>query len=251
MQINMAKRELRLISGKWRIWAAALLVMLCVMAGMGCSREEAVTFRQSQPAYNKQEKEGSSIVTIGNLTLTLPQGWWIKVRQEGELTQYVLEDLRSSSSYHEVEVYEVGYKHEIVITPYEISQMPEDALQLAAAMKEYFQVPVLYGIKGTGKTEEIWGCWMVGEDRSREEKEYFLFSQKGLQGEDSEARELFHVRESSIYAYQNEVEVFGDFLDKGLVQIDGALATDRSRPGNGGRNIIIALTGRGRSHCLL
>lgn len=214
-----------------------IIIILCSITETGCGRQEE---HKENPERNEQEEEvrfsyskqkvgDDTIVSIGSLAITLPEGWRIETRQEGELTQFVLEDNNISSIYGEIQTYQAGYHHEIVITPYEIPQMPEDTLQLAATMKEHFPVPVLYGIKGTGKTEEIWGCWMYGEDRDKEEKEYFLFSQKGSMKEDPEGRELFHVRESSIYAYQNEVESFGDFLDKGLIQIDGAPAVDHSR----------------------
>lgn len=237
------------------------LMMLCSMLWIGCSRQEDykedigkneaeiadtetdidrntetninaateekslmvnIEFLQSQPAYSEQKAGEDTVVSIGSLTLTLPMGWQIETRQEEGLTQYVLVDVHSQCENEEIEGHKEGYEHEIVITPYEIPQMPEDTLQLAAAMKEYFPVPILYGIKGTGKTDDIRGCWMCGENRDTEEKEYFLFSQENL----SVGRELFHIRESNIYAYENGVEVFWEFLDGGLVHMNDVPMTD-------------------------
>lgn len=237
------------------------LMMLCSMLWIGCSRQEDykedigkneaeiadtenntdrnaetnanvtaeekslmvnIEFLQSQPAYSEQKVGEDTVVSIGSLTLTLPMGWQIETRQEEGLTQYVLVDVHSQCENEEIEGHKEGYEHEIVITPYEIPQMPEDTLQLAAAMKEYFPVPILYGIKGTGKTDDIRGCWMCGENRDTEEKEYFLFSQENL----SVGRELFHIRESNIYAYENGVEVFWEFLDGGLVHMNDVPMTD-------------------------
>lgn len=181
-----------------------------------------IEFLQSQPAYSEQKVGEDTVVSIGSLTLTLPMGWQIETRQEEGLTQYVLVDAHSQCENEEIEGHKEGYEHEIVITSYEIPQMPEDTLQLAAAMKEYFPVPILYGIKGTGKTDDIRGCWMCGENRDTEEKEYFLFSQENL----SVGRELFHIRESNIYAYENGVEVFWEFLDGGLVHMNDVPMTD-------------------------
>ena len=182
-----------------------------------------IEFLQSQPSYSEQKVGEDTVVSIGSLTLTLPMGWQIETRQEDGMMQYVLVDVHSQCENEEIDGHKEGYEHEIVITPYEIPQMPEDTLQLAAAMKEYFPVPILYGLKDTAVADENGGCWMYGKNRDTEEKEYFLFSQKSNH---SAGRELFHIKESNIYAYDNGVEVFWEFLDEGLVYVNDVPMTD-------------------------
>lgn len=181
-----------------------------------------IEFLQSTLSYSEQKEGNDTIVSIGSLTLTLPMGWQIEIRQGDGMTQYVLVDVHSQCENEKIEGHKEGYEHEIVITPYEIPQMPEDTLQLAAAMKEYFPVPILYGLKDTTVADENKGCWMYGENRDTEEKEYFLFSQENL----SAGRELFHIRESNIYAYNYGVEAFWEFLDEGLVHMNDVPMTD-------------------------
>ncbi len=235
---------------KGKVWAemnkkimafAISLMILCSMTWIGCGRQEEhkedpagneknwldnVEFFQSPFAYSEQKEGDDTIVSIGSLTITLPVGWKIETRQEDGMIQYVLVDIHSQCENEEIKGHKEGYEHEIVITPYEIPQMPEDTLQLAAVMKEYFPVPILYGLKGTGKTEEIKGCWMHGENLDTKEREYFLFSGESFSEERSTRRELFHVRENIYTAYQNEVEGFAEFLDNELVGISDELITD-------------------------
>ncbi|MBD5547146.1 MAG: hypothetical protein HDQ97_07090 [Lachnospiraceae bacterium] len=158
-------------------------------------------------------------VSIGSLVLKIPFGWKIeqRVSEEG-VKQYILMDIHSECANEEIEEHRGGYEHEIIITPYEINQMPELTLQLAAEMKVFFHVPILCGVKGAGKTEEIEGCWMYGENRDAMEMEYFIFLEN-----DAGEKELFQVREGNSYvtAYQNDVENFRDFLDKNLVKEEG------------------------------
>lgn len=220
----MKKRATVFMAGFMAMWS---------MVWTGCSRKENMEFIHSEPSYSEMEVGDHTIVSIGSLTLMLPEGWQMKMRKQDGMTQYVLADIHSQCESEEVEGHKEGYEHEIVITPYEISQMPEDTLQLTAEMKEFFSVPVLYGAKGSGKTREIRGCWMYGENRDTEEKEYFLFSgndsAKNFSIESLEKRELFHIRESDISSFQNEVETFWEFLDKGWVYMGDELAIDGNR----------------------
>ena len=90
------------------------LMMLCGVTGIGCGRQEEHkenSERNEQEeevrfSYSKQEAGDDTIVSIGSLTITLPEGWRIETRQEGELTQFVLVDVYSSPIYHEVEINE-------------------------------------------------------------------------------------------------------------------------------------------------
>lgn len=158
--------------------------------------------------------------SIGSFSIALPSGWKIEqcITEEG-IKQYVLTDIHSAcadeeTNFHRTEGHRDGYAHEIIITPYVISRMPEQALQLAAEMKRYFPVPVLGGINRAVKTQEIEGCWMYGTNRDAGEEEYFIFSESK-----TGQKELFHVVEgdSSVTSYQNDVESFRDFLKEGLV----------------------------------
>lgn len=158
----------------------------------------------------------STKVSIGSFMITVPLGWKIEQRISDEgIKQYVLADIHSECSEEGVEAHRDGYEHEIIITPYEIGRMPERSLQLAAEMKAYFPIPVLQGIKGTGKTKEIEGCWMWGKNRDAGEKEYFIFSEN-----ETGQKELLHVMEgdSSVTSYENDVESFSDFLQEGFVR---------------------------------
>ncbi len=234
------------------------LLILCSMAWTGCGiqenhrtdtdRNEAeianteidtdrnekngsviVDFLPSPFSYSEQKVGNDTIVCIGSLTLTLPKGWQIEARQEDGMTQYVLVDVHSQCENEEIKGHKEGYEHEIMITPYEIPRMPEDTLQLAAAMKEHFTVPVMYGLKGMGKTEEIKGGWMYGKNRDTEERKYFLFSGEILSEESSGGRELFYISENTNTDYRNEVESFAEFLDNELVWIgDEPIADCRS-----------------------
>ncbi|MCM1127279.1 MAG: hypothetical protein NC429_12505 [Lachnospiraceae bacterium] len=196
------------------ILAACFMLMNNLIEGE-CDRQEnysenaeKIEFLPFQCSYSEQEENGMAIVSLGSLDIYIPDGWQMETRQEEVMTQHVLVDVHTQ--------HEGCYEHEIVITPYTISHMPENTLQLAGAMKEYFPVPVLYGLKGTGKTEEIEGCWMYGENHETEEQEYFLFlrensSRKSPRGEGNEM-ELFHVRERGTYDYENLVRNFQDFM---------------------------------------
>lgn len=164
----------------------------------------------------KRETGNYMEVTLGSLRLFLPEGWEFEQRQEEGVSRYVLSDIHSQCESEEITGHKDGYQHEIVITPYEISQMPELSLQLAEEIKAYFPIPVLKGVRGAETTDEISGCWLYGYDGDREENEYFLFSETA-RGE----KELFHVRESAITGYQNDVEAFDEFMEEGLVWING------------------------------
>lgn len=201
---------------KWqKLWQVMLLVSLA-LACMGTGkRETGVKILACKVPYSEKKDGAETVLTIGSLTVRLPAGWQVEKRGEGAATQYFLRDAHSRCEDGEVEKHKEGYEHEIVITPYVISGIPEDTLELAAEVREYFPTSILYGIPGSGRVKETEGCRMYGENRDTEEKEYFLFFGKGSK------RHLFHVRESSIYAYANEVENFGDFLDYGLVRAEG------------------------------
>ncbi len=178
----------------------------------------------------EQKSEGYLDIKIGSLELSsIPPGWKLEKRVSGEGTAwYALVDVHSECTDEEIKGHMDGYEHEIVITPYAISRMPEMPLQLAAEMREHFTVPLLYGIKGAENTKEVKGCWLYGENREMEEKEYFLFSEN-----ESGGKELFHIREggAGITAYNNEMEAFWKFMDKGLVWIDGGTCqADRYTP---------------------
>lgn len=180
----------------------------------------------SSPDIDKPSTENGMVLTLGSLTLKLPLGWEMEQRiSEEGMTQYVLSDMHSDYegendvlSNSEIQKHSSLYEHEIIITPYEIVQMPDLTLQLAAEMKEFFPVPLLYGSKGTGKTTEINGCWMYGKNPDTREQEYFLFSEK-----ENGQKELFHVREGdvSVTSYGNDMESFRNFLDEGLIRLDG------------------------------
>lgn len=166
-----------------------------------------------------------TIVTIGSLVLTLPLGWELEQRvSENGLTQYVLADVHSEHegestgiSGETIQGHSSIYEHEILITPYEIKQMPERTLQLAAEMKAYFPVPILYGMKDSKSTDGIKGCRLYGENNDTKQKEYFLFSETG-----TGARQLFHVQEgnTSVTAYDNEIESFWHLIDSELVRVN-------------------------------
>lgn len=199
--------------------AMALLVILgLALAGCGIWKlfSERLKLVPAELDVEKREAGNYMEVTIGSLRLFLPEGWEFEQRQEEGVSRYILTDIHSQCESEEITGHKDGYEHEIVITPYEISQMPELSLQLVEEIKAYFPVPVLKGVRGAETTDEISGCWLYGYDRDREEKEYFLFSETA-RGE----KELFHVRESAITRYQNDVEAFDEFMDEGLVWING------------------------------
>ncbi len=204
----------------------ASLALVCM--GIG-KRETGVKIMACKAFYSEKKDGDETVLAIGNLTIRLPAGWQAEKRGEGAATQYILRDTHSRCEDEEVEKHKEGYEHEIVIMPYVISGIPEDTLELAAEVREYFPTSVLYGIPGSGRAKEAEGCLMYGENRDTEEKEYFLFFGKGSK------RHLFHVKESSIYAYTNEVENFGDFLYYGLVQADGEKDVKDSRSYDGQR----------------
>jgi len=77
----------------------------------------------------KWEAGNYMVATIGSLRLFLPEGWKFEQRQEEGVNRYVLTDIHSQCESEEITGHKDGYEHEIVITPYEISQMPELSLQ--------------------------------------------------------------------------------------------------------------------------
>lgn len=178
-------------------------------------------------AVRRQESDTNTLAAVGSLEITLPPGWKIEERVSDEgVAQYVLVDAHSEYEGGEIEAHNDGYEHEIRITSYEIRQMPELTLELAAAMRAYFSVPLLYGIKGSGKTQEIKGGWMYGENEEEKSTEYFLFSEN-----EAGDTELFYVREGNfnITDHANDVEAFWQFMDDGLVRTDsGRHAVERS-----------------------
>ena len=183
--------------------------------------------------FHVQETGEDTVVSVGSLEIILPVGWEAEERVSGEgVAQYVLKDVHSRCEGDEIEGHKDGYEHDIVITPYRIERMPEWNCQLAAQMRGYFPVPLLWGIAGsTGntKTSEIDGCWLQGENKELCEDEYFLFSENETGG-----MELFHVREGGfeITAYGNDVEAFDDFMDGGLVWTNGGTYPVHRIPGN-------------------
>ena len=203
-----------------------VIVMVCMLAG--CSMKNLLSEgtdgfeivpENHELVISKGKNEEDTEAAIGSMRLTIPLGWKLEQRiSDDGVKQYILTDIHSEYENEEIEGHKEGYEHEIVITPYKISRMPELSIQMAAEMKKYFSIPLFYGIKGSGKTEEIKGCWMYGENRELNEREYFLFSE-----DDTGAKELFHIKEGGYYvtSSQNAIEAFEDFIYIGLVRLDG------------------------------
>ncbi|NBJ92300.1 hypothetical protein [Parablautia muri] len=174
---------------------------------------------------NEQEWENNRVVVIGSMMLILPAGWEMEQRVSKEgVTQCVIMDMHtkyegksSSTSEEQIKGHSSMYEHEILITSYEIKQMPELTLQLAVQLKEHFPDSVLYGVKGSEKTSDIKGCWFYGENSRIRQREYFLFSEN-----EAGSKELFYVQEgdSTVTAYDNDVESFWKMLDEEMVWTD-------------------------------
>ena len=141
-----------------RKWKAAALVVFLVFGTLVCmgtgKREKGVSFTPCQVSYSEKKDGDETVLATGNLTVRLPAGWQAEKRGEGAATQYILLDTHSWCEDGEMEKHKEGYEHEIVITPYVISGMPEDTLELAAEVREYFPTSVLYGIPGSGRAKE-------------------------------------------------------------------------------------------------
>lgn len=180
------------------------------------------------PAFHEEASGTDTRISIGSLEIILPLGWeaHTEITDEGS-KQYILADIHSKyaetpADGEKIKAHKDGYEHDIVITPYQIKQMPDSLVQLTAEMKEYFPSPLLYTIKSIETTDKIKGCWIYGEDLHLSEEEYFLFSEN-----ESGVKELFHVQEGSpiITAYDNDVESFRDLIRNQMVRTDGGLYT--------------------------
>ena len=118
----------------------------------------------SDPVLLDEPLETSRRISIGSLAITLPPGWEIYEETSGKgAKQYILTDAHSQyagicANDETIEAHKDGYEHNIVITPYQIRQMPDSPLQLAAEIKEYFPVPLLYTAQAIQTTDEIEGC---------------------------------------------------------------------------------------------
>lgn len=243
-QFGMEARKRKLM--KWEKWAALFLAAEIGLAQTGCGNDSEV---QEETTHGLQEhleesaetsmmyernvpvgslelapvkhvvNEQGDVVFIGSLEIIIPTGWKLETQAIGEeIEQYILKDAHSECEDEGVEAHRDGYEHEIVITPYQIKQMPESGRQLASEMRRYFSTPRLYKMKGNENASEIDGFWMYGENDETCEVEYFLFSKDAAGG-----IELFHVQDGDtlISSYENDVEQFREFMDENLVRTDG------------------------------
>ncbi len=171
-----------------------------------------------KPDFLIEQAGDTTNVSLGSLRLFLPLGWQMEqhISDEG-IPQYILADCHSQWENDEIIGHREGYEHEIVITPYRVSQLPVSSLQLAAEIRELFPESILYGIKGTGKTDILMGCWFFGENRRSKEEEYFIFSETS-----SGAIELFHIKEGNfdVTCHENDIESFWKLIDQKLVLIN-------------------------------
>ncbi len=206
-------------------FAALIIIFAAVLTGFGM-RKTSVGMEEKKSAEDfkiipvefavqKQKSGEYTEVHIGSLCLFLPKGWKLEQRQKDGVMQYILVDIHSQCEGGEIEGHREGYEHEIVITPYEVSQLQRKPRQLAGEIKKYFSVPMLWGAKGENKTARVKGCYLYGLDNDREEAEYFLFSEN-----EAGEKELFHIMESTISSYQNDVEAFEEFMKEELVWTD-------------------------------
>ena len=207
----------------------------------------------SDPVLLEEPLETSRRISIGSLAITLPPGWEIYEETSGKgAKQYILTDAHSQyagicANDETIEAHKDGYEHDIVITPYQIRQMPDSPLQLAAKIKEYFPVPLLYTAQAIQTTDEIEGCWIYGENLSTSEEEYFLFSEN-----ESGGKELFHIREGSplITAFNNDIESFRDLIGEQMVFTNGGSHTVRYGSSMGEREYYFLLN-RQTDHSML
>lgn len=210
-----------------RITILPLAVLIaCFLTGCGASSpmpEDGLELLPFSPAFHEETSGTDTRVSIGSLEITLPLGWEIRRETSDEgAERYILADAHSkyagsNSSNGPIEAHKDGYEHDIVITPYQIGQMPASSLQLAAEIKEQFPVPLLYTAGNPEKSDKAKGCWIYGENPDTWEEEYFLFSEN-----ESGEKELFHIQETSSYltALDNDVESFRELMNKRRVWTD-------------------------------
>lgn len=151
------------------------------------------------------------IFYLSGLKITLPKGWEVEERKnEEENTVCVLVDKHTeyAKENEEIKAHKDGYEHEIIITGYKIENMPENPVKLAGKIREQFDAPELWSQGAATGTDELDGvCWMYGEDSKDYEYEYFIFLK-----ETDRQWEMFHVTESMASGYENDAEMFGEFL---------------------------------------
>lgn len=179
-------------------------------------RNREFIIEQISPELMVAEKDGVEDILFSYFAVSLPEGWDAKLREnENKKMQCIIKDVHNEESGEEDKKHVPFYEHEIIITAYEISGMPENPLRLVERLKQYFTVPVLYSVEPVDTTAEIAGtCWLYGKNRQKQEFEYFFFADCG-----DDRWELYHVAESTNTSIDYEIESFGDFLDEGLVTI--------------------------------
>lgn len=180
-------------------------------------KEMKLTAVSLQPVTEGNAYE--SVLYLSGLKIRLPKGWESYAVQDTEgINRYVLADRHTecATEDEEIKAHKDGYEHEIMITCYSIENMPENPVELAGGIREEFDVPELWSEGVVEDVKELDGvCWMRGEDREDEEYEYEYF----IFVKNKEAQwEMFHITESIISGYENDLENFYGYLDSGKIR---------------------------------
>ena len=178
-------------------------------------KEMKLTALSLQPVTEGNAYE--SVLYLSGIKIRLPKGWESYGVQDAEgINRCVLADRHTecAAEDEEIKAHKDGYEHEIVITGYQIENMPKNPVELAGGIREKFDVPELWSEGIAEDVKKLDGvCWMRGEDGEDKEYEYFIFVKN------KEAQwEMFHITESIISGYENDLENFYGYLSSGKIR---------------------------------
>ncbi len=179
-------------------------------------RNREFVIKQISPELTVTEENGEENIILSYFAVSLPKGWDAQLREnEDKKMQCVIMDVHNEEGDEEDVKHAYFYEHEIIISAYEISGMPENPLRLVSQLKNYFDVSLLCSKDAADTTAAITGnYWLYGANRQKQQKEYFFFADCG-----NERWELYHVTESGSTSIDYDIESFEDFLDENLVTI--------------------------------
>ena len=163
----------------------------------------------------------SGEVRFGSMILTVPEDWKVesRVNEEG-MTECVLTDAHSESTDPDIREHNVFYEHEIVITPYEVINLPESQLILVSQFMDYFDFQSVISLMEEDMEPSSCMWLLCAEDDRTHMNDYFLLSES-----ESGRKELFKVCESSFFSYFNDIEKFlYDFPEFELVKLNDGLS---------------------------
>lgn len=183
----------------------------------------------------EQIEEGEERISFGSMQIDLPAGWKYEVRttKEGQ-TQLVLIDAHAECEDEEIRQHDTLYYHEIVITAYEIKEMPDEPIDALVGMMEYFQYDRIqnYMVSDGIVQDNIWLGKIYNEEKQM--GQFFLRSVNSRE----KRTELFEITEVYDYSNDNFIECFYDFAWSGCIGVYGGdIIIDK--PDNTGEKIFL------------